>query len=351
MSSAAGLKLLSSAIKQRVFAPAYLLHGADDLRKQEALDALLTAALDPGTRDFNLEQRRGAEMDAETLASVLNTPPLMSTRRAVVVRDVNALRKDARAALDRYLARSSPDTLLVMTLPVEVEPDASMSEAVVRVELGAMDDHEIPRWITQRVERQGGTITSGALDLLHEGLGTDLGRMRVEIEKLIAYSGARPIDEAAVTAVVGVRSDVTMLDFLRAVWRRDATRAAAMAPGLLEQPRSTAVFVVMALSSSALALSFARGYLDRGRSRGALRNELFQLLRGGGSVYGLPWGALIDLWMETVDLWTAVELDDTIRRLLAADRALKESRVSTEDQVLASLAFGMCAREHRREAA
>src|SRR3982751_4554498 len=65
------------------------------------------------TRDFNLETLRGAEITGEELGSLLGTPPMMAERRVVVVRDVGALRKDARRSLDQYLEHPASDVVLI----------------------------------------------------------------------------------------------------------------------------------------------------------------------------------------------------------------------------------------------
>ena len=69
MAANEGQKRLLSAIETRSFDPAYLFVGDDDFRKHEALTKLLDAAVDPATRDFNLEVRRGSEISARTRAA------------------------------------------------------------------------------------------------------------------------------------------------------------------------------------------------------------------------------------------------------------------------------------------
>src|SRR5438046_5114829 len=103
---------LRAAIQRKKFAPAYYLFGDDDYLKEDGLRQLIDAAVDPATRDFNLDQRRGSDLDAESLASLLAMPPMMADRRVIVVRDVSALRKDARAALENYLRSPAPDMLV-----------------------------------------------------------------------------------------------------------------------------------------------------------------------------------------------------------------------------------------------
>src|SRR4051794_31760454 len=99
MSPVVDAKALRAAIKDLTFAPAYYFYGEDDYLKAEELRRLIDAAVDPTTRDFNFETLRGADVGAEALGSVVGTPPMMADRRMVVIRDVNALKKDARAVL------------------------------------------------------------------------------------------------------------------------------------------------------------------------------------------------------------------------------------------------------------
>ena len=100
------------------------MYGEDDFLKESAVKQLVDAAVDAATRDFNLDVRQGGELDAETLGTLLSTPPMMAERRVVVVRDAGALKKDARAWLDDYLERTSAapegagaaDVVLVLVL-------------------------------------------------------------------------------------------------------------------------------------------------------------------------------------------------------------------------------------------
>src|SRR5919201_6154556 len=99
---------LRAALRDKQFSPAYHFRGEDEYLKEEAVRHLIDAALDAATRDFNLDQRKGADLDGESLASLLATPPMMAERRVVVIRDVTELRKDARAALEKYLRAPTP---------------------------------------------------------------------------------------------------------------------------------------------------------------------------------------------------------------------------------------------------
>jgi DNA polymerase-3 subunit delta len=185
-------------------------------------------------------------------------------------------------------------------------------------------------------------ITPGAVSLLQRIVGNDLTQMSVELEKLAAFATGATLDEEAVTAVVGVRHGETPYDLFILVARREGARAVEILPRVMEQSRLSGVQIVMSLTVHILALAFARSRLDRGTARGAVSGEMFQFLKGGaGAFVGAPWGEAVKAWMPVVDRWSAPELEEALRLLLAADRALKESRVSSEDQVIVSLILSL----------
>ena len=78
--ASAGEKALATALKKRVFDPVYYFFGDDDFLKDQRARELVEAAVDPSTRDFNLELRRGADVDAEALDGLLSTPPMLAER-------------------------------------------------------------------------------------------------------------------------------------------------------------------------------------------------------------------------------------------------------------------------------
>jgi DNA polymerase III subunit delta len=345
MCPAVDAKALRAAIKDHAFAPAYYFYGEDDYLKNDELQRLVAAAVEPATRDFNYEVLRGAEIDAEALGTIVGTPPMMADRRVVVIRDVNALKKDARAALDAYLKRPAPDLLLVLIAASGAKADKGLLATASALEFTPLSGSRIPRWITYYVEHDlGTTITDGAVTLLQEAVGTDLLQLKTELDKAGAFTGGGPITEAAVSAVVGVRPGETMGDFLDAVAQRDPNRALAMLSTVLEQPKSSAVTMIMALTSQMLVIGWAQAARERGTSAARLSGELFTLLKESGSVFtGRAWGEFVTTCARAADTWTAAAIDAALEALLDADAALKGTRLSSDEQVISTLVFRLCA--------
>lgn len=341
---------LRAAIKDKQFAPAYYLYGEDDFLKEDAVRHLVDAAVDPSTRDFNLDQRKGADLDGETLASLVGMPPMMAERRVVVVRDVNALRKDAKSALESYLRSPSADALLVLTAPAEAKPDKTLVSLTEAIECDALTGAQVPKWIVARAEKHLGTsITPAAVDLLQDAVGADLAQLALELDKLTAYCAGREIDEAAVADVVGVRRDETPGRLLDAIAMRDATTALALLPGVLQQPKTNAVQLVMALTTQTLAMAVVHA---RRVPPARHANEYWSVLKAGGSNFtGRAWGEAVNAWARAGGKWTLADLDHGLAVLLQADFSLKNSRVSSDEQILATAILSICNGASRRRAA
>jgi len=352
--SVSSLKTLRDAIKRRAFDGAYYISGEDDYQKDDAVRQLIDAALDSGSRDFNLDIRRAGDLDAETLGILLSTPPMMAERRIVVVRDAGTLKKDARRALDEYLNRPASDMLLILTCPAGSKPDPGLAGKATVLQFDPLTGDRIPKWIAHHATTELGIrISEPAIELLQAAVGSDLHHLAAEIDKLASYMEGKgeEIGEDAVAAVVGVRRGETQADLLDAVADRNVTRSLELIPHILGQPKSTGVSIVMALTTQMLAISWGRAKLDEGLSKGRLGQEYFNLLKESGAYTGRPWGSAISVWARAAERWTREGLDHALDVLLEADVALKESRVSSDEQLLATVVLSLCAADERSAAA
>lgn len=349
--ASAGEKALHAALKKRVFEPVYLFHGEDDYLKDARVRELVDAAVDPSTRDFNLELRRGGELDAETLDALLGTPPMLAERRVVVVREVDKLKKDARGVLMKYLSRPAPDTVLVLVAPAGAKSDKPLSDRATAVEFTPLTGDRLPKWIAYHAETAlGRRITPDAVALLMEAVGADLSQLAVELEKLASFA-AEEIDEHAVADVVGVRRGESLGALLDAVGAKDATTAMALIPGVLLLPKTSAVSIVMNLTTQTLAMAYGAAARANGIPARALFNEYMALLKESGAFPGRPWGEAVTAWARNTDRWSGSELDAALHALLLADAALKETRLSSDEQLLTSLVLSLCGPGTSRRAA
>lgn len=349
--SSAGQKALRTAMQTRAFDPVYYFHGAEEYLKDEAVRQLIETAVEPATRDFNLEILRAGDIAGEALGSLLGTPPMMADRRVVVVKDVAALRKDARRALEQYVERPASDVVLVLVATAGAREDRLLLDQTTVVEFDSLSGSRVPKWISYYATHDlGCEITPQAVSLLQDAVGTEVAQLKIELDKLASFvaGGDRPvIDEQAVAAIVGVRRGETLGDLLDAVANRRADVALELLPHVLQQPKSSAVTIVMALATQMLAMAWGRARRDAGAPSHRMENDFFGLLKEAGSSYtGRSWSEAVRAWARALDAWSTADLDAALAALLTADAALKDARVSSDEQLLQSLVLALCAPQH-----
>ena len=176
--------------------------------------ALIANHLDPATKDFNLDPLRGTDVDAETLASVLATPPMMAEWRCVVLREVEGLASGKQRArsldeggrLPSARTRSHHERDRPPRFPCEVlqwswqeQPSPWNSRSSVkRMFQGGL-------W-TARGRCIPSSSRIAAAQALGAAIGTNLGVLSQELEKLAGFVG-----DAAVVTVADVEAAGTKL--------------------------------------------------------------------------------------------------------------------------------------------
>lgn len=336
--------------------PIYLLHGDEDVLKQEAVHALLDAAVEPAARDFNVDSRFAADLDVERFHALVNTPPLLADRRAVVIRGIEQLGKrksKLRDELLRYAAAPNPTTLLILVTAAGEEPDGELARLARSVVLAPLAPERVTRWLAHHAATLALDLAPDAAELLVAAVGTDLGVLAQELEKLAAFVAGegRPATAADVSALVGVRRGETVHDLVAAALERSVARAAELVEPVLDQAGMSGVKIVTLLGTHLVGTALARAERDRKASLAPARlaDTLFQQLRAARP-YGLrSYKEEAARWARWSGLWTAAELGRALRAALRADQALKSTTVSDDRGIVMALVLGFAASE--REAA
>src|SRR4026207_2113 len=161
--SKAALKSLGEIVKRRLFDAAYYICGEDDFQKEDAVKQLISAAIEPAMRDFNLDIRRAQDIDPKTLDALLSSMPMMAERRALVIRDAGALNKDTRKTVAKDTGAPSADILLLLVEATAAKTDKELARLATVLEFDMMTADRIPRWIPHYVTTDlQGTISIGA---------------------------------------------------------------------------------------------------------------------------------------------------------------------------------------------
>jgi DNA polymerase-3 subunit delta len=251
-------------VAQRKPDPVYLILG-DDEAEMSRLSAEISGLVEDELRVFNSERFYAGERGVTPAAIVeaARTLPMMSDRRVVTVLRAEKLLKPKRRGkavaaeeapddgeaeapteldvLEAYLRDPSPQTTLVM-LASDVDRTRKVYKTLQKqsaiVECwglrvardGRLDLREVARtaehMVKQAVGDAGQQIEPAAARLVAERAGTDIARLRGDVERLLLYTAGSPkitLDDAR--QVVSAETAQDDWAVTNAIQRRDAREA------------------------------------------------------------------------------------------------------------------------------
>ncbi|MBS1818679.1 MAG: DNA polymerase III subunit delta [Acidobacteria bacterium] len=232
--------------------PIYLLQGEDEVEKS-GLAHEFEELVDEGLRAFNVERIHTGEITTgEKLAAAVSglvtavrTLPMMSPRRVVIVLQAQSLlvpKRESEAAsraleeLEDLLKAPEPQTTLVLvagTLDKRSRMYKLLAKQATLVECGVLESvDDAARWVVNRVAAAEMKIEPAGARLLAERCGTDVKRLRNDVDRLLLYAlGQKSISLDDVREVVGpaaLQDDWAMANAIEAGDGKTALRQLAL---------------------------------------------------------------------------------------------------------------------------
>jgi DNA polymerase III subunit delta len=341
--------------------PLWLLTGEEGWLRRDFLEKLLAGLLSPEERSWGLEVFRLSPALLRTrppegtwAKSILRsaaTLPFFSPLRVVVVEEAQLLPVEQQEELAGALADISPTTRLILSSGETAKAGRAKSAGTSRragqiseklrqqakaagkvVNFAPLNIGESIAWAQEQARRQGKRLDSSAAAILvQQRLGTDLGKLKSEIDKLVLFAGDNPAIRAAeVEAMTPRILEESVFDLADALSQRTGQQARALVVlrSLLrggEEP----VRILGVLIRHLRLIWQVKGMLERGWRPGAEKNPetdlaavLLQGKDSASALFGrLSWQA--GKLAEQARRFTWFQLEQGFLALFQCDLALK----------------------------
>lgn len=324
---------LSRAVERGEKGGVFFLFGDEEYLKEEAASALVSAHLDPATRDFNLDQLRGDSVEPETLASVLATPPMMAEWRVVLVRDAQGLAASARLREIVESVLAAPPAGLALILVAQLPPRSrarfysTLRDGARSAEFAPLSVADLPGWLMARASVDGVELEPDAARALAAAVGSDLGTLGGELAKLRDFVGERRrVTLADIETAVGPVARQNRWEWFDIVGAGRLDEARRSLRTLLDAGES-GVGLVIGLGSHFLRLALAATGGERGLADELPPHQKWLARRIAAQARS----------------WPAFQLAGALDDLLRADRLLKSSSLNDE-QIMEDTLLRMSAR-------
>jgi DNA polymerase-3 subunit delta len=238
--------------------PIHLYWGDDEASRNRAVETLIAAVVDPAWASINLTRLDGNDpAQAAQALSEARTPPLGGGERVVVLQRspfCSVCPAELAALLQDSLGLIPDRCHLLLVSPGK--PDARLRTTKGLKDLAKERSFPLPAaWdgsgqlelVRQTAQALGHAVAPEAVEALAEAIGSDSARLASELEKLALYCGERPIDRAAVAALVGSHA-TTSLKVGDALLRGDLGEVIGLLDDLVEAGEPS-LRIVAALTS------------------------------------------------------------------------------------------------------
>ena len=274
---------------------------------------------------MNFSHYEGKGIDVKQLIDLCETMPFFADRRVILLEDTGFFKNKCDELAD-YM-KELPEYLCLIFAESEVDKRSRMYKAVKSCgmieEFARQDEKTLMRWAAGILGKAGRKITQRDMELLLTKTGTDMGNLRMELEKLISYTEGKDIVTAEdIEEICTTQTTNRIFDMVRAVTEKNQKRALDLYYDLLtlKEPPMRILFL---LAKQYRQLLQAKQFAAAGLAQTEIASKL-----------GVP--AFVVRNISTcARAYTVSELEQAVADFVDAEEAVKTGRL--EDKLSVEL--------------
>ena len=217
-------------LKNRNFAPFYLLMGDESYYIDSISDYIASHILSPEESDFNQTICFGSDVTAVQVADMARRYPMMAEFQVIIVKEAQNIR--SLEALEKYLKNPVKSTILVWChkngkIDARKKVIGVAQSVGVVFESKKLRDYQLPDFIQNYLKPKKISIDPKSCQMIADYIGADLSRIVSELDKILIYlpEDDRRITPEVVEKEVGVSKDFNAFELRNAIVSKDVFKA------------------------------------------------------------------------------------------------------------------------------
>ncbi|EDP70600.1 hypothetical protein FBALC1_07573 [Flavobacteriales bacterium ALC-1] len=247
------VKQLVAAIKKGDLKPIYFLMGEEAYYIDKISDFIEENVLHEAEKGFNQMVLYGRDTSIDDIVSNAKRYPMMAERQVVIVKEAQDLSRTIEK-LAKYAENPQPTTVLVVNYKYKkIDKRKALYKTIsknggVVFESKKLYDNQVPDWIRRVLKGQDYDISPKAAQMLVEFLGTDLGKVNNELNKLkIVLPKGTQITPEHIEENIGISKDYNNFELRKAVGERNVIKAHKIAKYFADNPKDNPMVVTVSL--------------------------------------------------------------------------------------------------------
>ena len=220
------MKVIREHIKQGNYKRFYLLYGSEEYLKKLYRDKLKAAIIKDGN-DINYSYFEGKDVEADKLASAVQTLPFFADYRLIVVEKSGFFKSQNNLA---DLLANTPDTTVVVFIEDEVDKRNKLYKFVKDKgyvsEMNGLDDKNLKLFVASLFNQHNQKITEADISYLLDKIGSDMNNIVNEVEKISSYCAeSQVISREDIDAVITVQISGKIFQMVDAIGSKQTQKA------------------------------------------------------------------------------------------------------------------------------
>lgn len=238
-------------IKNKKVAPIYFLSGDEPFFIDQISKTIENEVLTEDEKGFNQTILYGNDVEINDVLGMAKQFPMGAEKQVVIVKEAQHLSRSIDQ-LESYAENPQPSTVLVFnykgkTLDKRKKLYKTLQKNSVLLESKKMYDNQIPDWIEATAKEIGLTLETRALFMMSEFLGSDLGRIYNELQKLKIVAEDGKITPEIVERNIGISKDYNNFELRNAIETRQAQKAFSIAKYFSQNPKDNPLVVTLSI--------------------------------------------------------------------------------------------------------
>ena len=239
-------------LKNRNFAPFYLLMGDESYYIDSISDYIASHVLSPEECDFNQTICFGSDVTAVQIADMARRYPMMSEYQVIIVKEAQNIR--SLEALEKYLKNPVKSTILVWChkngkIDARKKVLGLAQSVGVVFESKKLRDYQLPDFIQNYLKPKKISIDPKSCQMIADYIGADLSRIVSELDKILIYlpEDDQRITPEVVEKEVGVSKDFNAFELRNAIVQKDCFKANQIVKYFDNNPKAGSLYSFLPL--------------------------------------------------------------------------------------------------------
>ena len=235
--------------KKKLFKPIYWLEGEEDYYIDLLMNYAEHKILPESEAGFNRSVFYGKDANWSDVVNACMRYPMFAEKQVVLLKEAQQM-KDLEK-LENYIKNPLASTIFIISHKEKTINKTTKLGKFIKKECELFTsekirDYKLVEWVADYLKSQNFTMSSKAIQLLTEHLGSDLSRIVNELEKLTLNLGDRKnINEDDIEKFVGISKEYNAFELQDALAKKDLVKALKIIQYFESNPKAAPIQLVL----------------------------------------------------------------------------------------------------------